>query len=410
MEISNGMNKKKLFLWSLYDFSNSIVYINFVLYFAVWIVVDAGLSDFLYNAIFAVSTLLLLVTAPFLAAYTDKKGRRKLFLNIATIGTFVSYGLTAIFASMNIHVLLVALLFLIGQYFYQLSFVFFNPMLEEIADETHRSRASGICQFTSSLGFVAGIALAIPFASSRVAPLLPAVFAFFILALPMMIFYKETKKEEDTTDLNIITKKPMFTKQKMITFFTVSVATPMLVAFFFFNDALITVSNNYSIYLERVFHMPDSTKSILLAIVLGMSALGAAIGGWVGDKIGALKTLKFILMGWIILLPLVAIAQNLTTMIVLTLFTGLLLGSMWTVSRSYLSIILPKEDMGYGFSFYTIAERFATLVGPLTWGGIIWYMGIEAIAYRIAMACMTIFVVVGLIILMSWKRPKLSTA
>ena len=401
------MDKKKLFLWSLYDFANSIIYVNFVLYFAVWIVVDKGFSDFSYNLIFAISTLLLFATAPFLATRTDRKGGRKLFLNIATIGTFVGYGLTAILAGLNSDVWFIALLFLIGQYFYQLAFVFFNPMLEEIADEAYRSRASGIGQFSSSLGFVAGIVLAIPFASSRTAPLLPSVLAFFVLALPMMIFYKETKKEDITNLNNIAVKKLIFTKRTILTFFSISVATPMLVAFFFFNDALITVSNNYSIYLERVFQMPDSTKSILLAIVLSMSAFGGIVGGWLGDKIGALRTLKFNLAGWIILLPLVAIAQNLTTMIVLTIIIGLLLGSMWTVTRSYLSMILPKEDMGYGFSFYTIMERFATLVGPLTLGGIIWYLGTEATTYRIAMATMTIFVMIGLMILMFWKRPML---
>ena len=61
--------------------------------------------------------------------------------------------------------------------------------------------------------------------------------------------------------------------------------------------------------------------------------------------------------------------------------------------------------MGYGFSFYTIAERFATLVGPLTWGGIIWAMGTEALAYRIAAGTMTIFCIIGLIILHRWRQP-----
>src|SRR3989344_9639807 len=97
------MNKKKLFLWSLYDFANSIVFINFLLYFAQWIVVDGGLSDFWYNAIFAIATVLLLLSAPILAAYTDKHGGRKFFLNISTVGTFISYGLAALLASSSEH-------------------------------------------------------------------------------------------------------------------------------------------------------------------------------------------------------------------------------------------------------------------------------------------------------------------
>ncbi|MEK7140830.1 MAG: hypothetical protein AAB815_03530, partial [Patescibacteria group bacterium] len=59
-------------------------------------------------------------------------------------------------------------------------------------------------------------------------------------------------------------------------------------------------------------------------------------------------------------------------------------------------------------SFYTLAERFATLFGPLTWGGIIVVLGTQHTSYRIAMLSMTAFVIIGLIILLKWKRePKL---
>lgn len=397
------MDKRKLFLWAMYDFANSIVYITFVLYFAVWIVVDAGLSDFWYNAIFAIATIALLLTAPLLAARTDRHGGRKKFLNIATAGTLLGYGGAAILASSGSNVWLVALAFLVGQYFYQLSFVFFNPMLNEIADESHRSRASGITQFASSLGFIAGIALTMPFADTRTATLLPAVVAFFVLALPMLLLYRE-KPHQDFHPLETATGETKIWVRKMFAWFAASAATPMLVAFFFFNDALLTVSNNYSIYLERVFQAPDGTKSLLLALVLGMSALGALIGGWVGDRLGALRTMKWILFFWIVLLPLVAIAPNLKIASILMPLTGLLVGSIWTVTRSYLSAVLPPKDLNYGFSFYTIAERFATFVGPLTWGGIIWIWGTDSSVYRFAMVAMTVYIVIGLVILVRWYR------
>jgi len=402
------MNKKQLSLWSLYDFANSIVYINFILYFAQWIVVDAGLSDFSYNAIFAITTAILLFTAPILAARTDLHGGGKFWLNISTISTFFFYGLVAILASMNSNVWLIALFFLIGQYFYQLSFVFYNPMLDEIADDAHKSRVSGIGNFSSSLGFVVGILITLPFADSRIIPLLISVPVFFILALPMMIFFKESKKHVNEVNTSLIQNETKTSIKKMIAFFAVSAATPMLVAFFFFNDALLTVSNNYSIYLERVFHSPDTAKSILLLAILVMSAIGSVIAGWLGDKIGALKTLKYIMFGWVVALPVLALAPNFLVAAILSPIMGLLIGSAWTVTRAYLTAVLPKKDMRYGFSFYTIAERFATFVGPLTWGGIIWAMDTQVIAYRVAVGAMTIFVIVGLIVLHYWKRPIIS--
>src|SRR3989344_7571641 len=143
------MNKKQLFLWSLYDFANSIVFINFLLYFAQWLVIDGALSDFWYNAIFATTTVLLLATAPALAAYVDRSGGRKFFLNTMTVGMLISYALAVGVAFLGTsYILLAAFFFLAGQYFYQFSFVFFNAMIEDVAPPEKRGQASGICQFS----------------------------------------------------------------------------------------------------------------------------------------------------------------------------------------------------------------------------------------------------------------------
>ena len=257
------MDKKKLFLWSLYDFANSIIYVNFLLYFAQWIVIDGGLSDFWYNAIFAIATIMLLFSAPMLAAQTDRNGGRKYFLNLSTIGTFIAYGLAVWFAYMGTgYVIWVAALFLIGQYFYQLSFVFYNPMLAEIADEAHRARASGIGQFANAAGQVLGIAATLSLAGTRLGPLFPALVGFFILALPMMIFYKESRTPSTPLVFSELKSDINTSAGRFRAFFAFSVATPMLIAFFLFNDALLTLSNNYSIVLERVFATPDKVKSV----------------------------------------------------------------------------------------------------------------------------------------------------
>lgn len=399
------MNKKNLFCWSLYDFANSFIFINFLLYFSQWMVIDGGLSDFWYNAIFAITSILLFFSAPTLASFTDKYGGKKYLLNFSTIGIFLSYGLATLFAYFGTqYIILSALCFLIGQYFYQLSFVFYNTMIEDVSDLEHRARASGIGQFSGSIGQVAGLFLAIPLSTTRLEPLFPSLFIFIILALPMMIKFKDSKPKNNVIRIKILKEENKEYIKKLVSFFTVSMAVPMLISFFFFNDALVTVSNNYPIYMERVFGVSDDVKNYILMSILFMSAIGGLISGKIADKIGKFKALKFILLGWIILLPLVAITTGLYLLVFLSVLLGFLMGSMWTVTRAYLSELLKKEEMGYGFSFYTLAERFATLFGPLAWGGIIYALGIQHTSYRIAMFVMAVFVLVGLIILLKWKR------
>ena len=402
------MNKKRLFQWSLYDFANSIVFINFLLYFSQWMVIDGGLSDFWYNAIFAITSILLFFSAPTLASFTDKYGGRKYLLNFATVGTFLGYGLATVFAYLGMHIFLIALLFLVGQYFYQLSFVFYNTLIEDVSDVEHRARASGIGQFSNSLGQVVGLLIALPLSTTRLQPLFPSLILFMLLVLPMMISFVDSKPKSNKLNIKVLREGEKEYVKKMVVFFSLSIAVPLLVSFFFFNDALITISNNYPIYMDRVFGVSDNIKNYLLLAILLMSAFGGIIFGWVADRFGDLRTLKFILGCWIILIPLLALSKGLVALSVFSVLLGFLMGPIWTVSRSYLSKVLNKDELTYGFTFYTLSERFATLFGPLVWGGIIATLGIQSINYRIALMSMVLFVIVGLFILYKWKRGPVS--
>jgi hypothetical protein len=122
-------------------------------------------------------------------------------------------------------------------------------MIDDLADEQHRGRVSGIGQFANALGQIVGLAIFLPLSKELLAPLLPSVVVFFILALPMMIFFKDTKKKLTTSSTFL--ERGSFYK-KVIPFFAFSVSTPLLVAFFFYNDALVTITNNFAIYWERV--------------------------------------------------------------------------------------------------------------------------------------------------------------
>ena len=401
------MNKKKLWQWGLYDFANSIVFINFLLYFSQWMVIDGGLSDLWYNVIFAITSIMLLLSAPTLASFTDKFGGRKYLLRYSTFGTFLGYGLATVFAYLSLNIFLIAAMFLIGQYFYQLSFVFYNSLIDEVSDEQHRSRVSGIGQFFNSLGQIFGLLIALLLSASRLQPLIPSIILFAILSLPMIVSFVDSRPKTMKMSWKVMREGEKEYYQTMAKFFSVSVAVPMLVAFFFFNDALVTLSNNYPIYMERVFGVSDDVKNYLLLTIIFMSGVGGLISGWVADKIGENKTLKIILAAWIILIPLLVISKSIAMLTFVTAAVGFFMGPVWVVSRSYLSKILKKEEYVYGFSFYTLSERFATLVGPLTWGGILAVFGTESLYYRIAGFSLVIFVVIGLFILIYWKRNEI---
>src|SRR3989344_2200339 len=63
--------KRNLWLWSLYDFANSIVLMAFLFYFSQWLVIDQGKPAWWYNISLIVSSVLFIVTAPIISKKID---------------------------------------------------------------------------------------------------------------------------------------------------------------------------------------------------------------------------------------------------------------------------------------------------------------------------------------------------
>ncbi|HEY4505144.1 MAG TPA: MFS transporter [Candidatus Paceibacterota bacterium] len=399
------MNKKNIFFWTLYDFANSIVSIVFFLYFSQWLVVDKGVADFWYNMIFAGGSALLLLTAPVLGSIADKTGRHQNYLNKITVLSFLSFlavSLVALFFSGKIF--LAVLFFLLANYLYQFSFVFYNPLLHYIAPRAKWGRISGFGIGANYLGQVAGLLIALPLAggaiyfigeAGRAQTFLPATILFFVLALPMLLFFKLPKQENQAYKINLKEEyksqwrqfKDLIADKNMKLF---------LLSLFFFNDAVITVSNNFPLYLENVFGVSDKMKTILLAGLLITSIIGAVVSGYITDKIGLKKSLLVVIGGWIIFLPILGLNTNYNIFMALCIFAGFLFGAIWTVTRAAMTALTPKNKLNFGFSFYTLAERTSTLIGPLFWGLSTYiFIGLGATRYRIAMIIMTIFVAIG---------------
>ncbi|MBI2064998.1 MAG: MFS transporter [Candidatus Yanofskybacteria bacterium] len=399
------MDNKNIFLWTLYDFANSIVSIVFFLYFSQWLVIDRGVADFWYNMIFAVGSVLLLLTAPVLGSIADKTGRQQNYFNRITVlsfACFLAVSLIALFFSQK--VFLAALFFLLANYLYQFSFVFYNAFLYRIAPPERWGRVSGLGIGANYLGQVVGLLITLPLAGGtiyligevgRAQTFLPATILFFVLALPMILYFKLPKQENLEHRINLKEEyrsqwrkfKELISDKNMKLF---------LLAFFFFNDAIITLMNNFPIYLQNVFGVSDKLKTTLLGGALITSIFGAILSGFIIDRMGLKKSLLVVIGVWVIFLPILGLNTNFNIFMVLCILMGFLFGAIWTVTRAVMTALTPKEKLNFGFSFYTLAERTSTLVGPLFWGLITYiFIDLGPARYRIAVIVMAVFVAVG---------------
>jgi len=69
---------KERWSWALYDFANTIFSMNVVtLYFAVWLVTERGASNTAYSVATSLSSVAVLLLAPWIGAVSDASRRRK---------------------------------------------------------------------------------------------------------------------------------------------------------------------------------------------------------------------------------------------------------------------------------------------------------------------------------------------
>jgi len=404
--------KKNVFLWTLYDFANSLVSIVFFLYFAQWIVIDKGIADIYFNLAFTVSSILLLFTAPLSGILLDRFLRRITGLRYTTILTVIFYSICA-FLAVSDNAIGALIFFTLGLYSYLLSFTFYTPLINDISKPEKRGFVSGLGICANYLGQIAGLLIVLPLstgglsffgANPRAETLLPSVIAFFVLSLPMLIFFRESRRPKEK--LMIGTRWKEMLKETKILLLNHSVLM-FLIAFFLFNDAILTASNNFSIFLEQVWGVSDTVKTYILLGILITSAIGGALSGLIADRFGHKRTLMFILCGWVIILPAIGLATNFTLFVVFTTIMGLWFGSNWTVSRSVMSYIAPKGKHNLAFAYYGVAERASSLIGPIVWGLIVSNMiSIGSGRYRIAVLAVTGFIILGLIALSKVKDDK----
>ena len=400
--------KRNILLWSLYDFANSIVMIVFLFYFSQWLVVDGGRPDWWYNATLIVASLLFVVTAPIAGQRLDRSGGKLAGVRATSAILFLFFSLTAIvtlfFPSQH---LLATVLYTIAMYVYLMSFVYYTPMINDLTDGKNRGWISGLGMGANYAGQVFGLLATLPFAtgavtlfgaSGRAQAFVPALVLFAVAALPMLWLYRDSSARKDAVRLRLAdecaevgrTVKTILSNRNL---------SLLLVAYFLFGDALLTFSNNFPIYLEKVFAAPDATKTYLTAGILLVSIAGSLVFGKISDRIGTKKALLVILAFWVAFFPVLAFAPSLGVASAACLVAGFFFGPAWVVSRSMASEFIPREAEGSSFSFYTLMERFATFVGPISWSVVLAATaGSGNAGYSYALMAMGALVLLGLLV------------
>jgi MFS transporter, UMF1 family len=398
--------KKKLTYWALYDFANSIVLMAFLFYFSQWLVIDQGKPAWWYNTALIVASILFIFTAPAVSRRIDATKAKIVGLRWWTIVTFLGHlALSLLITLTDGFEAWITLLYALSTYAYLVCFLYFTPILNDLSVSENRSWISGIGQSANSIGLVTGVLVTLPFVNGitlfgdpgRAQALFPAVIIFGALALPMLILYREEKGIPTIDTVRGTGRHNFITFFKSV--FTYKPLAFFLVAYFLFSDALLTFANNFPLYLETMHHVTDTVKSTLTAGILVLAAIGAVVIGKIADKKGKLKTLRIILLIWCFIFLAMALVTNFKLLIPIFLFAGILYGPAWGVSRALVGELAPPHLVASSYSYYVVAERFATFVGPAVWSIALITMGEGVRGYQTGLILLMLLIVVGLFFL-----------
>lgn len=406
-------NKLEIFSWGLYDSANSIIVANLTLYFSLWLVIDNKLPDIWYSLIIAVSTTILLITAPVVGSFVDNSGWKMRFITPITIITSIFTIAIGLIGAGNanhlIKLVLPSILVIAIYYLNQLSLIPYDTLLSQISSAKNRGRISGFGKGMDDLGFIIGMAITLPFVNQkltlwgtpgRIQAFVPAGILFLILSLPMLLVFKDKP----------VTQKTSFSFRDTLSSFKLLLQNKNLVLFllffYFFADALLTAQSFFPIYFDQVYGLNDNLKVLLSAVFLTSSVIGALCIGKVSDLFSKKKALSTCSTALCLGFALIPLSVNPH----LVWFTYPLLGIFWggfyAISRAMLINISSLTKLGESFSLFTIFRRFASVIGPLMWGvsvALFTHLG-PANKYRVSIYPLVLMMIIGLFLLNKVKE------
>jgi len=435
MKPDRSSDRLSLFGWLIYDFANTIFSMNILtMYFAQWIIVDLGYPDIYYSIAYSVSMVAVALTLPLLGHLSDERGNKRAFLigfTLACIAATTALGVTTI-ATDDIVVLAITGLVCVGiaNYFFEGALVFYNALLPSVSKPSNVGRVSGSGVALGYVGSITGLMLVQPIVEGKLSFLpagresafLPTAILFLIFFLPTWIFLRDRSYKRSDIVPPQLTGSIGRLVESLKEARNYKGAFRFLVADYFFEDAVATLVIFMAVYAQKVMSMPDSEKVFLFIVSTGSAILGSFASGWLSDKIGAYRTLKCIVIGWIATLIIAAFTTDITVFWILGSCVGVFLGATWSVSRPLLNSLVPEKKIGLFYGLYSLSGRVAAVVGPLIWGVIvllfseqkpigifmidlITQLGIElssdvtsTIEYRFAILSLAAIMVVGLII------------
>lgn len=380
MRETNARKKRDVWLWALYDFANSIAFINLSFYFGLWFITEHHGSDAWMSASVAVSTITMLFALPVLGKMSDRAQRRMPFLSVFSLLCIASLIALGFATGMTVQLTFTATIVIIALYsffnfFYNSCYAFYDAFLRELTtNERSLERTSGFGMGMGQVGNVVGLVLAIPLAQGHISLLgmsgKPLIFIiagilFLLCALPVFLLLKDRPAATDSVKLGRSIRETFHDLRHIRKYPDVFW---YLITYCLFADAMLTLTLFISSYLDIVAKMPDTQKSVTLILAVFTGLIGAFCCPLLVRFCGSRKRAILVSIAlWTVVLLLFVITTTPWLFTVIVALNGFAYGALFALSRAFFAHLVPADKQAEMFGLYALFARTASVFGPLLW-------------------------------------------
>jgi MFS transporter, UMF1 family len=421
--LNDGVKKREVFAWSMYDFANSgyttvVLTAVFNAYFVSVIAGGASWATFAWTATLAVSYIAVMIAGPFLGAYADAHAAKKRILLFATVGCVVSTALLYFAGAGAIYWAMAMII--ISNFCYAVGENIAAAFLPELAKPESLGKVSG---WGWSWGYVGGlVALGLCLAwimgaeargqktSDAVALTMIITAVIYALAASItFVFLKERAKPLVSASASATSNENPWARLAR-TAHEASRYRDLILVFAcgtFYQAGVATVVTLAAIYAQEVMSFTTQDTLILVLIVNVTACIGAFGFGYLQDAIGKKRALAITLVGWMLMVLFAWFATTRGLFWIAANLAGICMGSSQSAGRAMVAYFSPTDRAAEFFGLWGVATRFAAVLGPLTYGAVTWITNNN---HRLAMLITGAFFLVALIVLMrvDEKRGRLA--
>lgn len=407
--------------WYWFDFGNSayaavILLAVYSAYFQGKVVGGAEGSR-LWGLSLGIAMIVVALLTPILGTVADYSASKKRFLLLFSALSWVATGL--LFFVQAGDVLLGMLFFILAEIGYRGGQVFYNALLLDVAAPEEMGRVSGNGWAFGSVGGIVCLLLILPpIVLSKSDPLVvrgsfvfTALF-FALSSLPLFLWVKEQHTQRSLPPGD--TYLSLAYRRLRATFLAVRQFRGFLqfiLAFLIYNDGILMALNFAAIIGAVLFGMNQTQLIVFMILVQVTSALGAyAFGIW-AERYG----LKQMLIASILMMTGAVVwmifNQTLTGYFIIGAVAGFALTGVQSLSRTMAGLFAPESKSAEFFSFFAIAGKSTSFIGPTLFGALAFRMAgwfeaqgfsaatAEQLGLRASIVSMAVFLVAGLLVL-----------